>query len=134
MPLLGKDRAIGKHRKNADKLVRALALEGMARLVRRTPVDTGRARNNWNLAHGHPNATNIREGEHPKDGGLAIAKAASQASGLKAGDVIYLTNALPYIPALEHGHSNQAPQGMIRLTAKELKPLANQIVRKVRGG
>jgi hypothetical protein len=34
---------------------------------------------------------------------------------------IYFTNNLPYAQALENGHSNQAPGGMVGLTALMLR-------------
>jgi hypothetical protein len=37
---------------------------------------------------------------------------------------IYFTNNLPYAQALENGHSNQAPGGMVGLTALMLRNIS----------
>jgi hypothetical protein len=117
------NRVMENARKKADLFVRAFASEADKRLREKTPVDTGYARGNWNMAVGAPDDTVADRFEpgatspRPSPGG--------------AGDVIYLTNAVPYIDALEHGHSKQAPAGMVRLTQAELQPLAEQIAVQV---
>ena len=134
MALVGKDKFLRTVEDNANRLIRGLALEGMGRLIEKTPVDTGRAKNNWNLATGSPDASNLPEGQYPRGGTVALTRMTGQAGAVKAGDIIYLTNALPYIGPLENGHSRQAPSGMIALTVRELQPLASEIAAKVRGG
>ena len=50
----------------------------------------------------------------------AILKEAEQtASGSQLGDDIWISNNLPYIEALEEGHSQQAPHGMVALSLAE---------------
>lgn len=134
MPLRGKAAVLKKYSERSDKFVRALALTGMTRLIEKTPVDTGRAKNNWNLAKGAPETTNLPAGDYSKSGSVAIVEAAGNAGKMQAGDTLYLTNGLPYIPPLENGHSKQAPAGMIGLTVAELRPWAAAEVRKLNRG
>jgi hypothetical protein len=134
MPLKGKEKVLKRYDANADRFVRAFALDGMTRLIDKTPVKSGRAKNNWNLATGAPRVENIPEGEYSKSGSVALLAASSDAGKVVAGDTLFLTNCLPYIPALEDGHSKQAPAGMIGVTVVELRPLADRIVREVRRG
>ena len=51
---------------------------------------------------------------------------------LKKGDgekVIFITNNLPYINALENGHSDQAPSGMLAVTLNEVEAGIRDVIR-----
>lgn len=101
----------------ATQVVKKIATDVLTSVVLRTPVDTGRARANWQVGVGKYDR-NIIETED-KQGSLAISKGKSAMSGTEAGDKIYVVNNLPYIQRLEEGHSQQAPQGMVALTLQE---------------
>lgn len=124
------DRVVGG---DVNKLMRALALEAQGRLMLKTPVDTGRARANWNVSINTPDtstnegATSAQVAAKQNEGRQVIARA-----DFMDGDDLYVTNGLPYIKALEDGHSQQAPKGMVKLTARELKSLAEKIARQGR--
>lgn len=100
----------------ADKIVREIALAVDRTLVLATPVDTGRARANWQATLGAP-ATGVVNGEPGKR--ASVAQATAQASAVIGGyrggpgAAIFLTNNLPYIVPLNNGHSKQAPAGFI---------------------
>lgn len=96
-----------------------IGLQGLRGLVLKTPVDTGRARGNWQASSGAPATGEITRTD--KAGGSVIS--AEQASILTAEpySVIYLTNNVPYILKLEDGSSQQAPQGMVAVTLAELE-------------
>lgn len=117
---------------NADRLLRGLALEATKRIVMRTPVDTGRARGNWNVSIGSVDQSTTERTDPA--GTVTISQAGAKLRGAKFGDVIYISNGLPYIRRLEYGWSDQAPNGMVRLVAAELQPIADQIARRVRSG
>jgi hypothetical protein len=98
---------------NADKMTRKAALAIDATVVLATPVDTGRARGNWQVE-----LDNAKEGTvEPQDrsGQAAI----NQGKGVIAqynGDTskeIHITNNLPYIGKLNEGHSAQAPAAFV---------------------
>jgi len=125
----------------ADKLLRMLALEATGRVKKRTAVDTGRARNNWNVSVGRPdwNTTTAT------DKSVSADRFRHVLADAKFGDSIYITNGLPYIGKLEFGgypagpkitagYPTQAPGGMVRVVAAELKPLAAQIAARIRSG
>ena len=61
---------------NFDKYMRALALEAVNRIVQRTPVDTGRAKGNWNLAIGEMDDSTTENTD--KSGTITIARARSR--------------------------------------------------------
>lgn len=144
MPLEGKEEFVRDIEATADRLVRALALEAAGRLVKRTPVDTARARNNWNLATGAPDTDTSRPGTRSGKSGLKRAPGITSSAGLQAierarkslidvhmGDVIYITNSLPYIGPLNDGHSQQAPAGWIEAVNAELQPIIEQVAREI---
>lgn len=90
-------------------------------LVLATPVDTGRARSNWQVALDGPAEGTIDE---PMDIGTIQAAAANVVSRHKPGDgQINITNNLPYIGRLNKGWSAQAPAGFVEqaiLAASEI--------------
>lgn len=102
-----------KAKDRADLVIRKVALDAFSRVILKTPVDTGRARGNWQVAIGAiPTGTLVI---NDKAGTATIAKVQAASLGLKAGDVIYLVNNLPYARRLEYGWSKQAPGGMVRI-------------------
>jgi hypothetical protein len=112
-------RFASKTKVNADLIVKKIALEAFSGIILKTPVDTGRARANWTYAVG--NYSDATSENVDRAGGSTIAKVSN---GLMAtrinGQMLYLTNSLPYIDRLEHGYSKQAPAGMVKLTLLEI--------------
>lgn len=87
-------------------------------VVRRSPVDTGRFRANWNVSQGSPNTSAVLEGPvSPSHADAELARAAA----LPAGGITYLANGLPYAEVLENGSSKQAPNGMVRVSVVEFE-------------
>jgi hypothetical protein len=80
-------------------------------IIRRTPIDSGFARNNWDTSLNAPVDSPPKQGADPA-GGDAITQVTLVIGHGEAGDVFRLQNGVPYILALEHGHSQQAPAGM----------------------
>lgn len=80
-------------------------------MVERSPVSTGRFKNNWQCGIGAIN----RETASNDD---AIGRTAAILPAWTPGQTIMLTNSLPYSYRLEHGWSKQAPSGMVRLTVQ----------------
>lgn len=95
---------------NLEKTVRATALTVMTNIVSNTPVDTGRARNNWNADINNVD-TSITDQANPNTTGTEKITAAL--GSYKAGDTINISNNLPYIRRLNEGHSKQAPANFV---------------------
>lgn len=115
---------------NIDLVARKAGLEVAASVVRRTPVDTGRARANWNTTIGQPSYA-VAE-SFDKAGATAIAQSAAALSGFKSGPSIWIANGLPYIGELERGSSKQAPAGMVEITVIEWQGIVKQAATEVR--
>src|SRR3546814_4931116 len=99
-----------------DLTVRYVSLELFRRVVLRSPVDSGRFRANWSVGIGR-----IPQGVvelDDKTGTATISKADAELAEVKAGDVIYLINNVPYGPRLENGWSKQAPAGVVAVTVR----------------
>lgn len=106
MALLGR-----KTQENIDKLVRKVVLTAHQSVVLATPVDTGRARGNWQVAVGDP-PTATTPLLSPT-GIEAIIAGARALAAYKDGDDVHIINNLPYIGRLNAGSSAQAPAGFI---------------------
>lgn len=84
-------------------VVKALVLEIDANLREATPVDTGHARANWVPSIGTPHT-----GE---DSGAAHEAGIARILGYVLEDgPVFESNHVPYINALNYGHSKQAPR------------------------
>lgn len=94
-------------------VVKKVVLDLWTGITRRTPVDTGRARANWFVTQGAPtDRVDLHEGA--KTGGVA-APDQPDVGEITGDEPVFIINNLPYIEALENGHSKQAPAGMVKL-------------------
>lgn len=112
-----------------NKATGDLVVMSVAELAKATPVDTGRARSNWQVSgsasatprpafspfasrHKPPYAGGGSRGEGRNLAGAVWA--ASAAVARRATDAaVYIVNPLPYIQRLNQGHSPQAGAGWI---------------------
>lgn len=112
---------------NQETVVRVIANElwiaitAGARVSPGTPVDTGRAKASWIMSEGSP-ATSV-----PPPGDYSDAPGFMHVSGKTN---VFIVSNLDYIEALEHGHSDQAPKGMVRLSIAEVSARIELIVKK----
>ena len=116
-----------------DKVMRGVALEAQAKIMKRTPVDTGRARANWNTTVGDPD-TSVRMDASKGDVGpkKKEGEAVIRATKFSEGERVFIANGLPYVEFLEHGSSKQAPSGMVSVTMAELKPTLDSLAALVK--
>lgn len=98
-----------------DYYTEHLAVRIDQRLVYETPIDTGAAKANWIVSIDRPDSTQIEaeSGQSFANPGAVINHNNSvirQSYGRKR---LYIQNNLPYITALNDGHSQQAPSAYI---------------------
>jgi len=99
-----------------------LGLDLLRLVVQRTPVDSGRARGNWQLTVNVPASGETGKFDTSSNlSGGGSTEDISALSQLKLGDVIFLTNNVPYIVRLERGWSKQAPKGMLTVSIRQLR-------------
>lgn len=113
-----------------DKFVRKVVLDIYARVVMKTPVDTGMLRANWQIGI-NQRPTGV------VNGAASVDVLGGDAKNIVAGGNVYIVNNLPYAMTVElglygqlfqvptakttaQGFSTQAPQGMARLSVREV--------------
>ena len=120
---------------NADAVTRKVVLDIGRSLVEKTPVGNpdlwqnpdnkpdgyvgGHARANW--SHSIGALVNQEFKEIDATGGASINRIVDSVPVKAAGKVHYIQNSLPYMQALEDGHSTQAPAGMVAITQTEFQ-------------
>lgn len=82
---------------SAQAVQKKVAFDLFRRIVKKTPVDTGRARASWTIS----------------------------ANGA---DQTVISNNVPYITALEDGHSKKAPVGMVKVSIAEIDVAMRRLV------
>lgn len=109
----------------ADAVISKICLDLLSDIVLNTPVDSGRARANWQCSIDTP-ASGVVAFSADSGSGITAPKAsggstyAIDVGGIVASkaprNIFWITNNLPYISRLEFDQwSNQAPNGMVRL-------------------
>jgi hypothetical protein len=108
----------------AEAVFQKVALDMSRRIIMRTPVDTGRARANWQAGvNARPSTSAVSV---DKSGRQTTSAVKGTASELKVGDVFSLVNNVAYIVPLEFGHSKKAPHGMVRITVAEFGTIVSR--------
>ena len=97
---------------------RGLALAVLEGVVARTPVESGRARANWQASPGRP-PTGVLD-ETDMDGRSTVARCRAAIARARPFETIWIVNNLPYVEDLEQGSSRQAPRGMAAATLADL--------------
>jgi len=100
-----------------SKVVKRVAFDLFGRIVKKTPWLTGRARASWTIAVNQAD----RRVMPPAPPGTVYPRATAGFLDVKPGDSVVISNNLPYITALEDGHSRKAPLGMVKLSIEEVK-------------
>lgn len=139
-------------------VIRKTGLEIFRRVVKRTPVDQGRARSNWFFTVDGPSSQTTDSKDTSKEGDSTVNRETSNALKFDCfkNDALYITNNMPYISVLEYGgypnpplkgtriksgdkveyviksaggYSKQAPAGMVRVTLAEIDDILNKAVK-----
>lgn len=116
-----------------DDIAAKALLDVTSRVILKTPVDTGRARANWQPSLAAPASGKVNTQD--KSGGSSLRSSAVLLNGRAAGYEYFLVNNLPYASVLEYGlygtgeyatvkttrdgYSVQAPEGMLRVSIRE---------------
>ena len=89
----------------------------------RTPIDTGRARGNWNVSVNSADGATNENSKSPK------YTSVSQMPNNRGDEPLFISNGLDYIERLEYGYSKQAPNGMVGVTVSSADDTLEEIVR-----
>ena len=121
--------AIENLSKFPEKVVRGTLIDLAQKVIVRSPVDTGRFRNNWNSSINTPNSATTTTAD--ASGSKAKSQAVNTIKSMDMGSTFYMTNNLPYAKRLEFGYSDQAPNGMVRITVAEFQNAINREAAKL---
>jgi hypothetical protein len=91
-----------------------IVFEIHGRVSDKTPVDTGRARGNWFPSIGRPSTAYDPDAKDKVNPGGFVPQ--TFPPYIKA----WITNNVPYIEALNNGHSAQAPANFVELAVAEV--------------
>ncbi len=130
---------IKRTNRRASEVQRAVSLQLFGAVMTRMPVDTGRLRGNTNVEIGR--ADGSTSGSRTEQQALSAGRA--KIAGFDPGDVLFITNAMPYMRKIEYGgygngpktvngYSRQSPQGVFRITAEEFAQAVRRAARNVR--
>lgn len=99
-------------RDNAELRVKVAVSAGIGVIVPTTPVDTGLARNNWNIVLGDLHEPALRVPD--KSGSTSTSWMIQQLQNwsIESGDAITFINPVDYVAFLDQGSSQQAPAGI----------------------
>jgi hypothetical protein len=108
----------GQYERRIDLAIKKVSFDLLGMIVQGTPVDTGRARGGWQVG-----INEEPSGDTPLDrsGNLTMARGEAQILSASIGDSINIVNRVPYIEALERGHSQQAPRGMVYINVMQVR-------------
>ena len=126
-----------------EKAVRGITIKLFSAVIKSSPVDTGRFRNNWFASFGqsHSSETTTYKGTA---GSAAINRAVKVVTGSESYEQFTLANNLDYAAKLEYGgytgngpntvggYSKQAPQGMVRINTIRFQQIVDAEVLSAR--
>lgn len=113
---------------NVEQAVKDCAKAVARTAINATPVDTGRARSNWTaeldhafsrLFPAHVPGEKGSTGEANAEAAINQANEAIEWFDINANRSVHISNSLPYIGALNDGHSRQAPAGFVEEAVME---------------
>lgn len=93
-------------------------------IVQRTPVDTGAARSQWQILFAGDEVAVRPVGDHTAEDLAKLSTYTTVGTG-----TIIIANGAVYIKKLEYeGHSQQAPEGMVRVSLADVQTQINLIM------
>lgn len=95
-------------------------------LVTLSPVDTGLFKGNWQLTIGAP--TNHSLIRYDGTGVQVLNDIQRTVRTFTPGQIAYIQNTVEYGYDLEYGSSQQAPNGMVRITEAKFKMIVEQAI------
>lgn len=126
------DAIVNRVNRRIDTVIRKSTIQLFGQVIKMTPVDTGRAKGNWQCTIGSPTSSEIERDDGSRSQSLSSSKAYADVVKTvpPAGNVVWLANNVPYIRKLEYGSSKQAPDGMVRIAIQNFGSIFADASRK----
>lgn len=101
-----------KTEQQLNRIIKKSVFDLTSAIIKDTPVDTSRAKNNWLVSFDSPidNTVNTLD----NSGNTTINKAQNKIIDNPVPTVYWIQNNLAYIMRLEYGWSKKSPSGMVR--------------------
>lgn len=114
------DSFLRKSNLSVEIVIKKFAFDLLSRIIKKSPVDTGRSRAGWyvaveKLGNVKPSITTDEERE-----GYAKGRFTDHTKDT-TDKWVEIVNGVNYIIYLEYGHSKQASYGMVRVSMRELR-------------
>lgn len=116
-----------------EDVVRFTSEEVLKDLVGGSPVDTGRFKGNWQITFNQPPMYALNR--YDKEGVRTIAEGKAEIAKFARGagvTTVWFSNMLIYANALEYGHSQQAPNGVVGIVSLRLGMYVTEAIRRAR--
>ena len=112
--------------RSIDEVVRGVRLQAVELVIEKMPVKTGQAKGSVVAAIGnpYPSPTIL---DNSSGNNAAVARAIP-AINSPSNNIFYFTTTLDYVQKLENGSSRQAPRGMFKISAIQLRRAIRQII------
>jgi len=113
-----------------ETVIRGTAIKLFKSIIILSPVDEGTFRANWFVS----GATPSKQVNENVGGGYSsdvFSRTSRDVEALVNWEAITFTNNLPYARRLEFGYSDQAPQGMVRISAMRFNELIREEASKL---
>jgi hypothetical protein len=107
------------------QVMQKITVDLQANIAQRTPVDTGRARSSWITTVDQPSDDVPPEGAGGNPPPVPVGS-------IDHKKTVFIVSNLDYIEALENGHSQQAPAGMVAVSIIETEAEVGNIVAQLR--
>lgn len=111
---------------NLSTVVKGAIFRVGSEITAMSPTDKGTFKANWMVGVGDVNLSTVDSSSRDS---LGIMN--TRLGGFQMGGVFYYSNNLPYAMFLEFGGSDQAPQGMVRLTARNIQIYVNEEIANI---
>lgn len=116
-----------------DEIGRASLFDLFSSIILATPVDKGVLRNGWNITFDAPSNTLPVRGAPTGQAPIDRVRQALNARYTFETPQVFFTNNLPYAQRIEFdGHSQQAPEGMVRINTARWNQIVENNIRTFR--
>lgn len=117
-----------KSEQKFEKVYRGTMQEMGRRIIFRSPVRDGFFKANWLADYVKDNTYDLAR----TDIGYSEGRLTAKVNQLRTNQKLFFVNSMPYAEKLENGNSDQAPSGMVKLTAAEFESIASAEIARVR--
>tara|TARA_R100000030_G_scaffold97367_1_gene86222 strand:- start:2191 stop:2598 length:408 start_codon:yes stop_codon:yes gene_type:complete len=104
-----------------EDVISLIAMDSLRSIVKMSPVDTGRFRNNWIVSKNRMNPAKVNTVDKTGTSSITRGTQTIETFEYKKDRSIIIQNNLPYANRLENGSSKQAPEGMVAKTLNNMQ-------------